>query len=162
LTIINYEFLSEIFKSTDTLLIFLKRNYFIKSLIIGTSIIAIVFTNVTLFSKVTAESGIGKDVFKVQVSLFGITNSTNDIVTMVNVKDQTKVKLFNGENPGSEGQDRVSYIITFPNLQVDDGDPYKVCIITVKDSKISCKEGKNSPLNRPEFVDIDVSKEGKG
>jgi hypothetical protein len=131
-------------------------------MIIASSIIAIVFTNVSLFSKVTAESGIGKDVFNVQVSLFGITNSTNDIVTMVNVKDQTKVKLFNGENPESEGQDRVSYVITFPNLQVDDGDPYKVCIITVKDLKINCKDGKNSPLNRPEFVDIDVSKEGKG
>jgi hypothetical protein len=131
-------------------------------MIIASLITAIVFTNVSLFTKVTAESGIGKDVFKVEVSLFGITNATNDIVTMVNVKDQTKVKLFNGENPESEGQDRVSYVITFPNLQVDDGDPYKVCIITVKDFKINCKEGKNSPLNRPEFVDIDVSKEGKG
>jgi hypothetical protein len=39
-------------------------------------IIAIVFTNISLLTKVTAESGIGKDVFKVIVSLLGITNST--------------------------------------------------------------------------------------
>lgn len=162
MSIINYEFLSEIFKSTDTIIIFLIRNYFIKSMIIGSSIIAIVFTNVSLFSKVTAESGIGKDVFKVIVSLIGITDSTKDIVTIVNVKDQTKVKLFNGENPENKGQDKGSYVITFPNLQVDDGEPYKVCIISAKDFKIICKEGKNSPLSRPEFVDIDLSKEGIG
>jgi len=132
-----------------------------KSLIITSLIIAIVFTNVSLLTKVTAESGIGKDVFKVIVSLLGITNSTKDIVTIVNVKDQTKVKLFNGKNPESEGQDKVSYTITFPNLQVDDGEPYTVCTVSVEDFKLNCHEGKNSPLNRPEFVDIDLSGEGK-
>ena len=45
------------------------------------------------------------------VSLFGITNSTKDIVTLVNVKDQIKIKLFNAENPETEGEDKVSYVI---------------------------------------------------
>jgi hypothetical protein len=47
----------------------------------------------------------------VVVSLFGITNSTKDIVTLVNVKDQIKIKLFNAENPETEGEDKVSYVI---------------------------------------------------
>lgn len=72
----NYEFLSEIFKNSNTITILLKCNYFMKSMIISSLIIAIVFTNVSLLTKVTAESGIGKDVFKVIVSLLGITNST--------------------------------------------------------------------------------------
>jgi hypothetical protein len=133
-----------------------------KSVIITSLIAAIIFTNVSLFAKVSAESGVGKDVFKVVVSLFGITNSTKDIMTLVNVKDQTKVKVFNAENPESEGQDKVSYTITFPNLSVDDGEPYTVCTVSVEDFELNCKEGNNSPLNRPEFVDINVSEGGSG
>jgi len=123
-------------------------------------VIAIVFTNVSLSTKVIAETGQGKDVFKVIVTLFGITNSTKDTVTIVNVDDQTKVKVFNAENPESEFEDKVSYTITFPNLTVNDGDPYKVCTVSVGDFKLNCKEGNNSPLTRPEFVDVKVSNTG--
>jgi len=133
-----------------------------KSAIITSLIVAMIFTNVSLNAKISAESGVGKDVFKVVVSLFGITNSTKDIVTLVNVKDQTKIKLFNAENPETEGEDKVSYVITFPNLSVDDGEPYNVCTVSVADFKINCKDGNNSPLSRPEFVDIDVSTTGSG
>jgi hypothetical protein len=153
----------KIFKNIDTNTILLKSNYyFMKSVIITSLIAAIIFTNVSLFAKVSAESGVGKDVFKVVVSLFGITNSTKDIMTLVNVKDQTKVKLFNAEKPESEGQDKVSYTITFPNLSVDDGEPYTVCTVSVEDFELNCTEGNNSPLNRPEFVDINVSEGGSG
>jgi len=138
----------------------MKRNYFMKSLIFTSFVIAIVFTNVSLSTKVIAETGQGKDVFKVIVTLFGITNSTKDIVTIVNVDDQTKVKVFNAENPESEFEDKVSYTITFPNLTVNDGDPYKVCTVSVGDFKLNCKEGNNSPLTRPEFVDVKVSNTG--
>jgi len=131
-------------------------NYLMKSLIISGLIVAIVLANVNLLFKVSAETGAGKDVFKVIVTLFDITNSTKDIVTLVNVNDQTKIKLFNAENP--EGQDKVSYALTFPNLTVNDGDPYTVCTVKVDTFKLDCIKGKNSPLNRPEFVDIDTSK----
>jgi len=152
----------EIFKNTDTITILLKRNHFIKPMVVTILIVAIVFTNVSLFAKVTAESGVGKDVFKVVVTLFGITNSTKDITTLVNVKDQTKVKVFNAENPEGEVEDKVSYTMTFPNLTVNDGDPYTVCTVSVEDFELNCQEGKNSPLNRPEFVDINVSGGGSG
>ncbi|MFN2434540.1 MAG: hypothetical protein ABR515_04105 [Nitrososphaeraceae archaeon] len=131
-----------------------------KSIIITGLIVAILFTNVTLFSKVTAETGVGKDVFKVIVTLFDITNSTKDITTLVNVKDETKVKVFNAENaenPETEDGDKVSYTITFPNLTVDDGEPYTVCTVSSEDFELNCNEGNNSPLNRPEFVDISLS-----
>ena len=134
----------------------MEPNYLMKSMIITGLIVAIVFTNVNLLFKVNAETGEAKDVFKVVVSLFDITNSTKDIVTLVNVNDQTKIKLFNAENP--EGQDKVSYALTFPNLTVNDGDPYTVCTVKVDTFKLDCIKGKNSPLNRPEFVDIDTAK----
>ncbi len=138
----------------------MKSNYFMKSLTFASFVIAIVFTNVSLSTMVSAETGQAKDVFKVIVTLYGLTNSTKDIVTIVNVDDQTKVKVFNAENPESEFQDKVSYIMTFPNLTVNDGDPYKVCTVSVGDFKLNCKEGNNSPLARPEFVDVKVSNEG--
>ena len=51
----------------------------------------------------------------------------------------------------------MSYTITFPNLTVNAGDPYTVCTVSVGDFKLNCIKGKNSPLDRPEFVDIDKS-----
>jgi hypothetical protein len=135
----------------------MERNYLMKSMIVTGIILTVVLANVNLLAKVTAETGVGKDVFKVVVTLFGLTNSTKDIATIVNVKDQTKLKLFNAENPQGPTEDKVSYTITFPNLTVNSGDPYTVCTVSVGDFKLNCIKGKNSPLDRPEFVDIDKS-----
>ena len=134
----------------------LKTNYVTKSIIIGLLVTAILVTNVSLFSRVRAESGVGKNVCKVIVTLFGITNSTKDVLTLVNVEDQTKIKLFNAEDPENQGQDKVSYTMTFPGIEVQDNDPYTVCTMIVKNFKLECDKGNNSPLNRPEFVDINV------
>jgi len=128
--------------------------YFMKSMIVMGFIFAIVLVNANFLTKSRNRSW--KDVFKVIVTLYGITNSTKDITTIVNVKNQTKLKLFNPENPGRHVADKVSYTMRFPDLRVDDGDRYTVCTVSVKDFKIHCIEGKNSPLNRPEFVDINV------
>jgi hypothetical protein len=108
-------------------------------------------------SKVTAESGVGKDVFKVIVTLYGITDSTKDIVTIINVVDQTKVKLYSPNNPTSEGSDKVSYTFAFPNMAVEDGQKFTVCTMSTDNFKLKCENGNNSPLDRPEFVDINVS-----
>lgn len=135
----------------------MESNHFIKTMIVTSFIFTIMLVNANLLAKATAETGVGKDVFKVIVTLFDITNSTKDITTIVNVKDQTKVKVFNAENPESEVEDKVSYTMTFPNLTVDDGEPYSVCTVSVEDFELNCIEGNNSPLNRPEFVDIDVA-----
>lgn len=86
------------------------------SLIIVGVMVAMILANVNQLTKVTAETGVGNDVFKVVVTLFGITNSTKDITTLVNVKDETKVKLFNAENPERKDKDTISYTMTFPNL----------------------------------------------
>lgn len=134
----------------------LKVNYLTKSIFVGLLIAAILVTNVSLFRSARAESGVGKDVFKVLVTLFGISNSTKDVLTLVNVNDQTKIKLFNAEDPENQGQEKVSYTITFPGEEVQDNEPYTVCTMTVKDLKLECNEGSNSPLNRPEFVDVNL------
>ena len=110
-----------------------------------------------VMSKVVAESGVGKDVFTVVVSLYGITNSTKDIITIVNVGDRTNVKLYDSGKPTTEGSDKVSYTFPFPNMPVEDGQTYTVCTLSTDNFKLKCENGNNSPLNRPEFVDINVS-----
>src|SRR5206468_12078087 len=135
----------------------MERNYLMKSIIVTGIILTVVLANVNLLAKVTAETGVGKDVFKVVVTLFGLTNSTKDSATIVNVKDQTKLKLFNAENPQGLAEDQVSYTITFPNLMVNAGDPYTVCTVSVADFKLDCIKGINSTLDRPVYVDIDKS-----
>jgi hypothetical protein len=56
-----------------------------------------------IFSSVEAETGVGKDVFKAIVTLFGMSNSTKHIVTLVNVGDEMKVKVYNAEDPETGG-----------------------------------------------------------
>lgn len=133
----------------------MKKKYAFGTLIVSGLILCSVIAGAA--TKVSAETGVGNDVFKVVVTLYGITNSTKDIAAIVNVGDQIKTKEFNREDPKNEGMDKVSYTVTFPNLAVDDGAPYKVCIVSADNLKLKCEEGKNSPLNRPEFADIKVS-----
>ena len=135
--------------------IIMKKKYAIGSIILSGLIFCSVLASTT--TNAAAETGIGNDVFKVVVTLYDITNSTKDIVTIVNVGDQIKTKVFNPQDPKNEGMDKVSYTITFPNLAVEDGQAYKVCTVSAENLKMKCQEGKNSPLNRPEFVDVKVS-----
>lgn len=138
-------------------LITMNRSHYTKLTLAGAVIISVLFTNVLMLGIAKAETGEGTSVFKVIVTLFGITNTTRDIVTMVNVEDQTKIKLFNAEDPENQGQDKVSYTLTFPGIEVQEGDPYTVCTMSVDNFKLDCDKGKNSPLDRPEFVDIKVA-----
>lgn len=100
-----------------------------------------------------------KDVFKIIVTLSGITSSTKDILILVNIKDQTKSKLFNAEDPKIKGADKVNYTITFPSSAIDEDDKYTVCIMSMKDFKVECDNANNSPLKKPEFVDINLATE---
>lgn len=147
-------------KNYHEIILALNRNYFRRLTLVVALIMSVGFTTVSLFGSVNAESGEGNDVFKVVVSLFGITNSTKDVLTLVSVEDQTKIKLFNAEDPENRGQDKVSYTMTFPGIEVQDGDPYAVCTMTTDNFKLKCDKGNNSPLDRPEFVDINVGSGG--
>ena len=91
------------------------KTYFFTLALISGLVFSFLFGNISI-SKVMAESGVGNDVFKIVVSLYGITNSTKDIVTIVNVGDQTKVKLYSPNNPTTEDSDKVSYTFAFPNI----------------------------------------------
>jgi hypothetical protein len=118
---------------------------------------SIVISNSDLVNIAKAQTMNTKDVFKVIVTLSGITSSTKDILILVNIKDQTRSKLFNAQDPEIKGADKVNYTITFPGSTVDEGDKYTVCIMSVKNFKLECDNAKNSELKKPEFVDINLA-----
>ncbi|HEY7696608.1 MAG TPA: hypothetical protein VIA09_03915 [Nitrososphaeraceae archaeon] len=137
----------------------MEQTYAIKLIFVITLVIAIVFSNSNLTRIANAQTANTKDVFKVKVTLSGITSSTKDILILVNIKDQTKSKLFNAQNPEIKGADKVNFTITFPGETIDEDDKYTVCIMSVKDFKLECDNAKNSPMKKPEVVEINLAAE---
>lgn len=137
----------------------MERTYAIKLTIVIILVVAIVFSNSDLIRIANAQMANTKDVFKIIVTLSGITSSTKDILILVNIKDQTKSKLFNAEDPQIKGANKVNYTITFPGSAIDEDGKYTVCIMSIKDFKLECDNANNSPLKKPEFVDINLAAE---
>jgi hypothetical protein len=86
-------------------------------------------------------------------------------VTIVSVNGESRVKLFDDSKTyiqtvkadGTGGI--IEYVATFPNMTVKNGEEYKVCVLTIKDSGIICETGTNSPALRPEFKDLYLQEE---
>ena len=135
----------------------MQRTYAKKLTIVTILVVAIVFSNSDLIRTSNAQMENTKDVFKIIVTLSGITSSTKDILILVNINDQTKSKLFNADDPKIKGADKVNYTITFPGSAIDEDDKYTVCIMSIKDFKLQCDNANNSPLKKPEFVDINLA-----
>ena len=144
-------------------------------LLIGTilTVLSVVTTN-----PVHAETGKGKDIFKVILTIFGIDKSRGDVVAIVAVNngEASKVKFLDTDlllatssnlttlapsttNPAA-GSDIIEYVATFPNVTVDAGQEYKACVMPVKVLELICKIGNNSPASRPEFVDLSLNATG--
>jgi hypothetical protein len=106
-----------------------------------------------------------KGIFKVIMTIQGLNHNTGDVVTIVTVNGESRVKLFddsktyiNSVNAAGKGG-IVEYVATFPNMTVNNGDEYKVCALIIKDSNLICETGTNSPALRPEFEDLYVQDE---
>jgi hypothetical protein len=147
-------------------------------------VIAIVFTisitgplttTTTTINPVQAESGKGKDIFKVIMTIFGVDKSKGDLIALVTVNngEASKVKMFESKafpslstnlsspapstvNPPTD-TGIIEYVVTFPNVTVNSGAEYKACVATTKDLDLICKTGHNSPASRPEFNDISLN-----
>jgi hypothetical protein len=107
-----------------------------------------------------------KDIFKVIMTVQGLDKNSGDIVTIVSVNGESRVKLFDDSKTyihsikadGTGGI--IEYVATFPNMTVKNGEAYKACVLTIKDSNLTCETGTNSPALRPEFKDLYLQGEG--
>lgn len=155
------------------------QEYIRKSFVAPTLLLALILTSafvtVIASSPAQAETGKGKDVFKVILTMFGANSSKGDIVAIVTVNngEASKVKFLDTStlqasspdlntsapstiNPAAES-DIIEYVATFPNITVNAGQQYKACILPVKNLELICTTGSNSPANRPEFVDLNLN-----
>src|SRR5918999_3771786 len=106
-----------------------------------------------------------KDIFKVIMTVQGLNHKTGDIVTIVSVNGESRVKLFDDSKTyvhsvkadGTGGL--VEYVATFPNTTVNSGDVFKACALIIKDSNLIFETGTNSPALRPEFKDLYLQEE---
>jgi hypothetical protein len=118
-----------------------------------------------------------KDVFKVIVTLFGVEPTTGNIVTFVTIDNMSNVKAFDaakyyipidttessnhtinatyGSSNSIEGSGIVELNLAFPNAtSIKSGDEYRACSIVLKDLRMACETGVNTPALRAENVDM--------
>ena len=123
---------------------------------------AILTTVLVTTNPIQAETGKGKDIFKIIITIFGVDKSKGDVVAIVTVNngEASKVKfldteVFQSSNRAAE-VGIIEYVTTFPNITVNAGAEYKACVSTTKDLELICKTGNNSPASRPEIVDLSL------
>lgn len=114
----------------------------------------------------TSETEKKKDIFKVIMTIQGLNHDSGDIITIVSINEESRVKLFDDSKTyihsvnASDGTGGIiEYVATFPNMTVGVGEDYKVCALTIKDSNLICQTGNNSPALRPEFIDLYIQEE---
>ena len=133
---------------------------------------AILTTSFITAQLVQAETGKGKDVFKVIMTIFAADKSKGDVVAIVTVNngEASKVKFLDTNLASSDlttlspstinpaaGSGIIEYVATFPNVSVNAGAEYKACVLTTKELEPICSTGNNSPALRPEFVDLSLN-----
>ncbi len=95
------------------------------------------------------ESDVGKDIFKVIVSIFGMTNETGDIIATATGDGHSKVKFFgvssdnltSSQNSSAQTERVLTFAAGFPGVVVNTGDSYKACVITLNDIVPNCSSG---------------------
>jgi hypothetical protein len=130
------------------------------------------FLSVITVGSAQAETGKGEDIFRVITTIFGVHTSKGDMVAIVTVNngEASRVKFLDAEapyvvsmanpnTPGAEGG-LIEYVATFPNVTVNTGAEYKVCVLPLRNldsDSMTCTTGHNSPAARSEFIDISLN-----
>jgi hypothetical protein len=139
---------------------------FLSVSLLGLTATSILDTTPDTFAQTTSSpEAAKKDIFKVIMTVQGLNHDTGDIVTIVSVNGESRVKLFDDsktyissvKTDGTGGL--IEYVATFPNMTVKSGDVYKACALIIKDSNLICETGNNSPALRPEFKDLYLQEE---
>ena len=98
-----------------------------------------------------------KDALAVVVTLYGVNNTTGNVVTFVSTNNNTKGAILNateldlkdGSNDGV-----VDVVLSFPNVTITTGEQFRACNMVLKDLSLVCETGHNSPSPRAEYIDL--------
>jgi hypothetical protein len=93
--------------------------------------------------------------FDVILTLFGVNKNTGNVITFSSSENITHFKIFDPYDQLLYG-DTSEVSFNFNGTEVNAGDTFTTCILTIKDISVICKNGENSPAKRPEIVDINL------
>jgi len=93
--------------------------------------------------------------FDVILTLFGVNKNSGDVITFSSSENITHFKIFDPYEELAYG-DTSEVLFNFNGTEVNAGDTFTTCILTIKDISVICKNGENSPAKRPEIVDINL------
>ena len=97
------------------------------------------------------------------VAIVTVNNGEASRVKFLDAEAPYVVLMANPNTPGAEGG-LVEYVATFPNVTVNTGAEYKVCVLPLRNldsDSMTCTTGHNSPAARPEFIDISLNATGE-
>ena len=93
--------------------------------------------------------------FDVILTLFGVNKNTGDVITFSSSENITHFKIFDPYDELTYG-DTSEVSFNFNGTEVNAGDTFTTCILTIKDISVICKNGENSPAKRPEIVESNL------
>jgi hypothetical protein len=129
------------------------------NILTSVAVIALVIQLLTLDSSnfiiTTAQNE--TDVFTVIPAIYGINNTTNEIVVIVSTEDWTMTRVVNAslvDHMDTSHDGIIELGIRFANKTVPIGQEFRACVIIAADLNLICKTGHNSPSVRPETIDL--------
>ena len=98
------------------------------------------------------------ETFTVDVTLYGVDNITDNVVTFVNINNITRGIVLNAThtdlNDTSKNDGIVDVFLAFPNVTISAGEEFRACNMLLSDLSLVCDTGHNSPSPRTEYIDL--------
>jgi hypothetical protein len=134
------------------------RNILKKRLSVLALVAALVLLTLDSTNPIQAQETKVNDELAVVVTLYGVNNTTGNVVTFVSTNNNntkgailnaTALDLKDGSNDGV-----VDVVLSFPNVTITTGEQFRACNMVLKDLSLVCETGHNSPSPRAEYVDL--------
>lgn len=95
----------------------------------------------------------------VYMTIFGLNDTTGQILAFVKTHDMIKSALVNGSqlfatNNKTPGIAEVNFVLQ--NLTLKAGEQYTGCVVVLKDTKMICVADFKAPYPRPQILDISI------
>jgi hypothetical protein len=129
---------------------------FVMTILLSFALIALTTAIMTTTNdNINVDAQTKENSFDVILTLFGVNKNTGDVITFSSSENITHFKIFDPYEELAYG-DTSEVLFNFNGTEVNAGDTFTTCILTIKDISVICKNGENSPAKRPEIVDINL------
>jgi hypothetical protein len=129
---------------------------FVMTILLSFALIALTTAIITPTNdNINVDAQTKENSFDVILTLFGVNKNTGDVITFSSSENITHFKIFDPYEELAYG-DTSEVLFNFNGTEVNAGDTFTTCILTIKDISVICKNGENSPAKRPEIVDINL------